>query len=85
MGRHRRRCIRVDQRAEKVTQIRASAIVDVIRPASPRGLGLFKVEVWGAEPYDYVRVYDIQAKNDTVAARTGIQQFVAEMEALGDT
>jgi hypothetical protein len=45
---------------------------------------MFKVEVWGAEPYDYVRVYEIQAKNDTMAAQNGIQRFVAEMEALGD-
>lgn len=56
----------------------ANAVVDVIRPASPRGLGLFRVEVWGQEPHDYVRVYEIQAKNIDVAARTGIDRFVEE-------
>ena len=67
-----------------MAQVKANAVVNTIRPASPRGLGMFKVEVWGAEPYDYVRVYEIQAKNDTMAAQNGIQRFVAEMEALGD-
>ncbi len=67
-----------------MTQIRANAVVDTIKPSSPKGLGMFKVEVWGAEPYDYVRTYEIQAKNDTIAAQNGIQRFVAEMEALGD-
>ena len=68
-----------------MAQIKANAIVDTIRPSSPKGLGLFKVEVWGAEPYDYVRIYEIQAKTDTMAAQIGIQRFVAEMETLGDS
>jgi hypothetical protein len=46
---------------------------------------MFKVEVWGAEPYDYVRIYEIQAKSDTMAAQSGIQRFVAEMETFGDS
>jgi len=62
--------------------ILANAIVDVINPATPQGLGLFKVEVWGVAPNDYVRVYEIQGKSDTVAAQQGIQRFVAEVEAL---
>ena len=68
-----------------MAQIKANAVVDTIRPSSPKGLGMFKVEVWGAEPYDYVRVYEIQAKNDTMAAQSGIQRFVAEMETFGDS
>lgn len=65
-----------------MAQVLANAIVDVIRPASPRGLGVFSVEVWGKEPYDYTRHYEIQAKSDTLAAQEGIRRFVAEMDAL---
>jgi hypothetical protein len=60
--------------------IKASAVVDVIKPATPIRLGHFRVEVWGAEPYDYVRNYEIQAKSDTIAAQEGISRFVKEME-----
>lgn len=63
--------------------IRANAIVDAIRPSTPISLGIFKVEVWGMEPYDYVRIYEIQAKTDTIAAQEGIRRFVAAIEALG--
>lgn len=62
--------------------IGASAVVDVIRPATPRTLGAFKVEVWGREPHDYVRIYDISARNDTLAAQQGIKRFVKEIEAM---
>jgi len=59
----------------------ANAIVDVVRSATPFSLGLYKVEVWGKEPHDYVRIYEIQAKTDDAAAREGIERFVQEMEA----
>jgi len=62
--------------------IGASAVVDVIRPATPRTLGAFKVEVWGRQPHDYVRIYEISAKNDTIAAQQGIQRFVKEIGAM---
>ena len=62
--------------------ILANAVVDVIKAATPKGLWLFKVEVWGVAPNDYVRIYEIQAKSDTMAAQQGIQRFVAEVEAL---
>lgn len=65
-----------------MTQILASAVVDVIRPANPRGLGLFRVEVWGKEPNDYVRHYEIDAKNDNIAAQEGIRRFVDEISKL---
>lgn len=65
-----------------MAQVLANAIVDVIRPASPRGLGAFSVEVWGKAPYDYTRHYEIQAKSDTLAAQEGIRRFVEEMDAL---
>jgi hypothetical protein len=60
----------------------ANAVVDVIKPATPVTLGVFKVEVWGREPHDYTRIYEISAKNDTMAAQQGIDRFVREMERL---
>jgi hypothetical protein len=65
-----------------MARVLANAVVDVIRPATPVGLGVFSVEVWGQPPYDYTRTYEIQAKNDTLAAQEGIRRFVAEMETL---
>ena len=65
-----------------MSQVLASAIVDAIKPATPQRIGSFRVEVWGKEPHDYVRIYEIMAKNDTIAAQEGIRRFVAEMEAL---
>jgi hypothetical protein len=63
-------------------RVLANAVVDVIKPATPKTIGHFKVEVWGREPYDYVRIYEIMAKNETVAAQQGIARFVKEMEKL---
>jgi hypothetical protein len=60
----------------------ANAIVDVIEANTPVSLGLYRVEVWGRDPYDYTRHYEIRAQNDTMAAQEGIRRFVAEMEAL---
>jgi len=66
-------------------RVSASAIVDVIKPNTPKMLGSFRVEVWGQSPYDYVRHYEIMAQSDTVAAQEGIRRFVDEMEALSLT
>jgi len=65
-----------------MAQVLASAIVDVLKPATPQRIGNFRVEVWGKAPYDYVRHYEIMAKNDTIAAQEGIRRFVSEMEKL---
>ena len=65
-----------------MARVLASAVVDAIKPSTPVMLGRFKVEVWGKAPYDYVRIYEIMAKNDTVAAQEGIRRFVEEMELL---
>lgn len=65
-----------------MSQVLASAIVDVIRPATPLRLGVFKVTVWGFPPHDQDRIYEIVAKNDTTAAQQGIDRFVKEMQAL---
>jgi hypothetical protein len=63
-------------------RVLANAVVDVLRPATPQRIGSFRVEVWGKAPYDYVRIYEIMAKTDTIAAQEGIRRFVAEMEKL---
>ena len=65
-----------------MSQVLASAVVKVIKAATPINLGLFLVEVWGKEPYDYTRRYEIQAISDTMAAQEGIRRFVSEMEAM---
>jgi hypothetical protein len=65
-----------------MVQVLANAVVDIVRPSTPKGLGLFRVEVWGKPPYDYTRTYEIQAKSDTLAAQEGIRRFVDEMEKL---
>ncbi|CAB4130631.1 hypothetical protein UFOVP120_19 [uncultured Caudovirales phage] len=62
--------------------IPARAIVDVLRDPSPIGMGSFRVEVWGDEPHDYVRVYTINAASDTLAAQEGLRRFVDEIELL---
>ena len=63
-------------------RVLASAIVDVLKEPTPLTIGMFKVEVWGKEPHDFVRHYEIQAKTDTIAAQEGLQRFVEEMEQL---
>jgi hypothetical protein len=65
-----------------MARVLASAVVDVLKPSTPVTIGRFRVEVWGKEPYDYVRTYEIMAKSDTIAAQDGIQRFVREMEAM---
>jgi len=62
--------------------ILASAFVDVIKPNTPTSMGLFAVQVWGQDPYDFTRTYEIMAQSDNIAAQQGIQRFVDEMEAL---
>ena len=58
-------------------RVLANAVVDVVKPATPKAVGHFKVEVWGKEPYDYVRYYDIMAANENLAAQEGIARFAA--------
>jgi hypothetical protein len=65
-----------------MVQVLANAVVDIVKPSTPKGLGLFRVEVWGKPPYDYTRTYEIQTKSDTLAAQEGIRRFVDEMEKL---
>ena len=68
----------------EMQRVLCNAIVDVEQePAKDgKGLGRYRVEVWGREPHDYVRIYQIQAASDTLAAQEGLRRFVAEMEAM---
>ena len=63
-------------------RVLAKAILDVTKEPTPTTLGSFSVEVWGEEPHDFVRHYEIQAKTDTMAAQEGLRRFVEEMEQL---
>lgn len=65
-------------------RIYANATLDVIDepPAHGHGLGKFRVTVYGKEPHDYVRIYEIQAKDDNMAAREGLDRFVEEISRL---
>gem|GEM_PF-1162139 len=65
-------------------RVDASAVVDVLFQAAPASdeLSRFRVEVWGREPHDYVRVYEIAAKDDNMAAREGLDRFIQEIGDL---
>ena len=62
--------------------IKASAIVDVIHEPPPNGwgYGLYRVTVWGEPPNERQRMYEIRAKSDNMAAKQGIDLFVAAAE-----
>ena len=65
-----------------MARVLANATVDVLRapPEDCRGLTTFKVEVFGREPHDYVRTYQIAAKSDNIAAQEALRRFEAEFE-----
>lgn len=67
-----------------MSRILCNAIVDEIHIVKPGEVGLnkYKVEVWGIEPHDYVRIYEIHGKSDTIAAQEGLKRFVEEMDQL---
>ena len=63
-------------------RILAKAIVDADQEATPIRLGRYRVEVWGEPPHDYVRVYTLQARSDTMAAQEGLRLFVEDITRL---
>jgi len=65
-------------------RVLCNAIVDEIRMVKPgeKGLNTYRVEVWGRKPHDYVRIYEIAMRSDTLAAQEGLRRFVEEMEQL---
>ena len=64
--------------------ILANSVVDVIDepPAHGQGLGKFRVTVFGKEPHDFVRIYEVQEKSDTIAARKCLDRFIDEISNL---
>jgi hypothetical protein len=70
------------RKGKHMTPVLAQAIVDVIKPSTPISLGVFKVTVWGLEPYNFTRIYEITAQSDNMAAQQGIRQFENEMSLL---
>ncbi len=60
--------------------ILANAVVDLVSEGPH--LNTFKVEVWGKEPHDYVRTYEILAKDEDSAAKEGLDTFVHEITNL---
>lgn len=60
-------------------RILCNAIADQLRGGS---VPLWSIEVQGLSPHDHRRVYEIEAKSDTLAAQEGIRRFVEEMECL---
>lgn len=64
--------------------ILANSTVEVLRQASPasKELSLYRVEVWGQSPHDWVRIYEISAKDEATAARVGLDRFVEEVTPL---
>ena len=63
-------------------RIKARAVVDIEKHPEGGRLGTFRVECWGDEPHDYVRIYTISASSDTMAAQEGLRRFVEEISAL---
>jgi len=65
-------------------RILAHAIVDRIEipVVNGSGNGMWRVEVWGEEPHDYVRIYTINAKSDTLAAQEGLRRFEDEVAQI---
>jgi hypothetical protein len=65
----------------QIVRVCASAKVELIQ----RGVvSMWEVEVWGEDPHDHRRTYQIKSRSDNDAAFEGIRQFVEEMENLGD-
>ena len=62
--------------------VRAKAVVDCTYEPAPgsKGLSVFRVEVWGESPYDFVRIYEIRGNSDNMAAQEGLKRFIDEME-----
>lgn len=67
-----------------MARVRARAIVDpdYSKPRDKNGNQWYRVEVWGEEPHDYVRVYSLSSKIEDGAAQEGLRRFVQEMEEL---
>ena len=46
------------------------------------GLNLYEVEVVGQEPLDYVKIYTLSAKSDTIARQEAVRRFAIDVKRL---
>ena len=46
------------------------------------GLNLYEVEVVGQEPLDYVKIYTLSAKSDTIARQEAVRRFAIDVRHL---
>lgn len=46
------------------------------------GLNLYEVEVVGQEPLDYVKIYTLSAKSDTIACQEALRRFAIDVKRL---
>jgi hypothetical protein len=46
------------------------------------GLNLYEVEVVGQEPLDYVKIYTLSAKSDTIARQEAVRRFAIDVRRL---
>jgi len=63
-------------------KVEVRSFVEVVKEPSRPVLGKYRVEVWGAEPHDYVRIYEIQSRSDILAQQEGITRFEEEMSQI---
>lgn len=63
-------------------QTPATATVDIMAHAPKGMLGVFRVEVTGALPLDYVRIYTIRAKTERAAVLEAFEKFHDEISTL---
>lgn len=50
--------------------------------AGAPGLNLYEVEVVGQEPLDYVKIYTLSAKSDTIARQEAVRRFAIDVKRL---
>ena len=61
--------------------VKARAIVDQMSEVpDKKGSYCFRVEVWGEEPHDFTRLYEVWEKSDNLAAQECLRRFCEEME-----
>lgn len=46
------------------------------------GLNLYEVEVVGQEPLDYVKIYTLSVKSDTIARQEAVRRFAIDVRRL---
>lgn len=63
-------------------QTPATATIETCIAPYEQFLGVFRIEVTGALPNDYVRIYTIRAKDERAAVFEAFEKFHDEISAL---